>query len=83
MSPDDVLFGIIVSGVGLSAAYFRDEYIRWRELRAAEMRKQASRRDLHIGGGSHGDSIRSVVTLEAIADTDSGGTGGSVEKFRD
>jgi hypothetical protein len=86
MSLDDVLFGVIVSGIGLSAAYFRDEYIGWREHRAAEMRKQTSRRELHINRFSHredADSIRSVVTLETIAGTESGGTEGSVQKFRD
>ena len=86
MSLDDVLFGVIASGVGLSAAYFRDEYIGWREHRAAEMRKQTRRRELHIDRFSHredADSIRSVVTLETIADTESGGTAGSVQKFGD
>jgi hypothetical protein len=86
MSLDDVLFGVIVSGVGLSAAYFRDEYIGWREHRAAEMRKQTNRRELHIDRFSHredADSIRSVVTLETSADTENGGTEGSVQKFRD
>jgi hypothetical protein len=73
MSLDDVLFGVIVSGVGLSVAYFRDEYIGWREHKAAEMRKQTSRRELHIDKSEHredADLIRSVVTLEPIADTE-------------
>jgi hypothetical protein len=86
MSLDDVLFGVIVSGVGLSAAYFRDEYIGWREHRAAEMRKQTSRRELHIDRFSHredADSIQGVVTLETIADTERAVVQGSVQKFRD
>jgi hypothetical protein len=86
VSLDDVPFGVIVSGVVLSAAYFRDEYIGWRERRAAEMRKRTSRRELQIDRLSHqedADSIRSVVTLETIAGTESGGTEGSVRKFRD
>jgi hypothetical protein len=63
MSLDDVLFVVIVSGVGLCAAYFRDEYIGWRKHRAAEMRRVASMRALHTD--SHrpredADSIRSV-----------------------
>jgi len=73
MSLDDVLFGVIVSGVGLSAAYFRGEYIGWREHRAAEMRKQTSGRELHIDRLSRrddADSIRSVVAPETIADTE-------------
>ena len=86
MSLDDVLFGVIITGIALSAAYFRGEYIGWREHRAAEMRKLTSRRALYIGRFSHredADSIRSVVTLEAIADTESGGPEGSVQRFRD
>jgi hypothetical protein len=83
MSLDDVLFGVIVIGVGLSAAYFRDEYIGWREHRGADKRKQTSMRELYIDRFSHredADSIRSVVKLERIADTESGS---SVQKFRD
>jgi hypothetical protein len=86
MSLDDVLFGVIVSGIGLSAAYFRDEYIGWREHRAAEMRKQKSMRELHIDRFSHredADSIRIVVNLEEIADAGSGATEDSVPTFRD
>ena len=74
MSLDDVLFGVIVGGVGLCAAYFRDEYIGWRKRRAAELRKQTSMRELHIGRISRredADSIRSVVNPEKIADTES------------
>jgi hypothetical protein len=48
MSLDDVLFAVIVGGVGLCAAYFRGEYIGWQEHRAAEKRREASMRALHI-----------------------------------
>jgi hypothetical protein len=48
MSLDDVLFVVIVGGVGLCAAYFRGEYLGWREHRAAEMRREANMRALHI-----------------------------------
>jgi hypothetical protein len=48
MSLDDVLFGVIIAGVGLCAAHFRGEYIRWREHGAAERRKETSMRELHI-----------------------------------
>ena len=86
MSLDDVLFGVIVGGVGLCAAYFRVEYMRWREHRAADMRKETSMRALHINRFSHredADRIRSVVKLETIADAESGATEDSVQKFRD
>jgi hypothetical protein len=86
MSLDDVLFGVIVGGVALCAAYFREEYIGWREHRAAEMRKETSMRDLHINRFSHRkdvDSIRSVVNLENSPTRRVGGTEDSVQKFRD
>jgi hypothetical protein len=77
MSLDDVLFVVIVGGVGLCAAYFRGEYIGWREHRAAEMRREASMRALHLDSRrdrEDADSIRSVVNLENVADTENGGT---------
>jgi hypothetical protein len=45
---DDVLFGVIIGGVGLCAAHFRGEYLRWREHRAAERRKETRMRKPHI-----------------------------------
>ena len=87
MSLDDVLFGVIVGGVGLCAAYFRDEYIGWRKYRAAEMRNQTRMRELHIARVSRRedtDSIRSVGNVKKKgADTESGGTEDSVQQFRD
>ncbi len=86
MTLDDLLFGMIGGGVGLCAAYFKDEYTGWREHRAAELRKQKSMRELHIDRFSHredADSIRIVVNLDEIADTESGGTEDSVPTFRD
>jgi hypothetical protein len=71
MSLDDVLFAVIVGGVGLCAAYFRDEYIGWRKRSAAEMRKEMRMRELYIDGFSRredADSIRIVVNLKKIAD---------------
>jgi hypothetical protein len=80
MSLDDALFMVIVSGFGLCAAYFREEYIGWREHRAAEMRRETSMRELHIDRVLHqedSDSIRFVVNLEEIADAESAGTDAS------
>jgi hypothetical protein len=69
MSLDDVLFVVIVGGVGLCAAYFRGEYIGWREHRAAEMRREASMRALHI------DRYRNAEDAESkSADAESGGS---------
>ena len=44
MSLDNILFVVIAGGVGLCVLNFRDEYIAWRDHRAAEMRKFTSRR---------------------------------------
>jgi hypothetical protein len=77
MNLDDALFVVIVSGVALCAAYFRDEYIGWREHRAADMRRETSMRELHIDRFSHqedSDSVRCVVNLAENADAESAGT---------
>jgi hypothetical protein len=74
MSLDDVLFGVIIGGAGLSAAHFRSEYIRWREHGAAERRKETSMRQLHmhrLSPQEGADSIRNVVHFETLADLES------------
>jgi hypothetical protein len=48
MNVDDVLFGLILCGIGLAGACFRSEYVLLRELRAAERRKEGLTRDLHL-----------------------------------
>jgi hypothetical protein len=47
MSFDIALILIVVGGIGLSAAYVRAEYIRWREHGAAELRRETVLRALH------------------------------------
>jgi hypothetical protein len=47
MSFDDVFIGFIVGGIGISAAYVRAEYIRWREQGTADRLREAIQRDLH------------------------------------
>jgi hypothetical protein len=47
MNFDDVLFGLILCGIGLAAACFRSEYMLLRELRAAERRMDGVMRKLH------------------------------------
>jgi hypothetical protein len=47
MSFDVVMMMIVVGGIGLSAAYVRAEYIYWRELGAAERRRETVLRELH------------------------------------
>jgi hypothetical protein len=48
MNFDDVLFGLILCGIGLAGACFRSEYVLLRELRAAERRKEGVMRELHL-----------------------------------
>jgi hypothetical protein len=47
MSFDIALMLIAVGGIGLSAAYVRAEYIRWREYGAVERRRETTLRALH------------------------------------
>jgi hypothetical protein len=75
MSLDDVLFAVIVGGVGLCAAHFRDEYIGWRKHRAAELRRESNIRALHVDSYRHradADSNRSMVNLKKDTDAKSG-----------
>jgi len=47
MNFDDVLFGLILCGIGLAGACFRSEYVLLREARATERRKERVMRQLH------------------------------------
>jgi hypothetical protein len=47
MNFDDLLFGVILCGIGLAGACCRSEYVLLRELRAAERRKARVMRELH------------------------------------
>jgi hypothetical protein len=64
MTLDDVLFAVIVAGIGLCAAHFRGEYIRWREHRVAEGRMETSMRQLQIHGMSLQEDADSIRHLE-------------------
>jgi len=48
MNIDDVLFGVIVCGIGLAGACFRSEYVHLRELRATQRRKEGIMQKLHV-----------------------------------
>jgi hypothetical protein len=47
MDIDDVLFGLIVCGIGLAAACFRSEYVLLREFKATQRRTESMMRKLH------------------------------------
>jgi hypothetical protein len=48
MNIDDVLFGLILCGIGLVGVFFRSEYRLLRQLRATERRYQHVMRELHL-----------------------------------
>jgi hypothetical protein len=48
MTLDDVLFGLIICGIGLAGACFRSEYLLLRQLRLTERRYQRAVRELHV-----------------------------------
>jgi uncharacterized membrane protein YccC len=47
MSFDDVLIAILLGGAGLSVAYVRAEYIRWRRSGAEQLRRESAQYELH------------------------------------
>jgi hypothetical protein len=47
MSLDDVLIAVLLGGAGLSAAYVRAEYIRWRQSGAEQLRRESMQNELH------------------------------------
>jgi hypothetical protein len=63
MNFDDVLFGLILCGIGLAGACFRSEYVLLRELRAIERRREKLMRELHI------ERLSSQVEREHFAQT--------------
>jgi hypothetical protein len=66
------LFGVILAGVGLCAAHFRGEYLRWREHGAAERRKELRMRRLYGRGMTLADP-ESSTDRERYDDRSSGG----------
>ena len=64
-SLDNVMFALIVVGVGLCVAYFRDEYIAWRKHRAAELHNETMMRKLHLDRllRQEADTVRGAATM--------------------
>ena len=81
MSFDIVLMAIVVAGIGLSAAYVRAEYIRWRELGAAERRRESVLRTLHAERLSEQQSaarMPSVLSLQGFGDDEAANPDSSI-----
>jgi hypothetical protein len=71
MGLDIVLLLIVVGGIGLSAAYVRAEYIRWREHGATQRRRETALRELHAASFSDQQNARllpSVLRLQEFGD---------------
>jgi hypothetical protein len=48
MNFEDILFGLILIGIGLAGACFRSEYLLLREIREIERRRERVLHDLHM-----------------------------------
>ena len=69
MGFDILLIAVIVSGIALSAAYVRAEYLGWREHGAMERRREAALRGLHAASLSDQHNamfLPSVVKLQGF-----------------
>jgi hypothetical protein len=66
MGFDIVLLLIVLGGIGLSAAYVRAEYMRWREHGATQRRRETARRELHAQSLSEQNAalLPSVLRLQ-------------------
>jgi hypothetical protein len=82
MSFDVALMVIIVGGVGLSAAYVREEYLRWRKHGAAERRKEMSQRELHaarLSEQQNPDLLPSVLQLQGFGEDEAANPEGAAD----
>jgi len=73
MSFDDVLVGIVVGGIALSAVYIKSEYILWRNSGAAERRRTKILAALHAARLSEqpgGLLDSSIAQLQSFAGTE-------------
>jgi hypothetical protein len=75
MGFDIVLLLIVIGGIGLSAAYVRAEYMRWREHGATERRRETARRELHAQSLSA--LLPSVLRLQEFSNDEAANPEGS------
>jgi hypothetical protein len=71
MNFDDILFALIVCGIGLAGACFRSEYLLLRDLRATERRRQRAMRKLQLERLSKTElrPLRRATTQAAVMNT--------------
>ncbi|MDP9008651.1 MAG: hypothetical protein M3N91_08085 [Pseudomonadota bacterium] len=71
MSLDVALMVIVLGGIGLSAAFVRAEYTRWREHGAAQRRGEAALRELHaqrLSEQQNAGLLPSVLNLQGFSE---------------
>jgi hypothetical protein len=71
MSLDVALIVIVLGGIGLSAAYLRAQYMHWRKLGAAQLRREAALRELHTARLSEQQNaalLPSVLELQGFSE---------------
>jgi hypothetical protein len=82
MSLDVALMVIVLGGIGFSAAYVRAEYMRWRELGAAELRREAALRELHTARlfeQQNAALLPSVLELQGFSEQDAANPEGAAD----
>jgi hypothetical protein len=80
MSLDVALIVIVLGGIGLSAAFVRAEYMRWRELGAAQLRREAMLRELHTARLSEQQNaapLPSVLELQGFSEQEAANPDGA------
>jgi hypothetical protein len=80
MGFDIALILIVVGGIGLSAAYVRAEYMRWREHGAAERRRETALRALHaarLSDQQNAALLPSVLRLQEFSNGEAANPEGS------
>ena len=81
MSFDIVLLLIVVGGFGLSAAYVRAEYARWREHGAAQRRSETALRELHAArlSDQQDAALPSVLRLQGFSNDEAANPEGAAD----
>ena len=74
MSFDDVLVGIVVGGIALTALYIKSEYVLWRERATAERQRIEILGRLHIARLSRQTGDTGVAQLQSFAQTEAAGS---------
>ena len=86
MGLDVAMIVILLGGIGLSAAYVRAEYMRWREVGAAQLRREAALRELHaarLSEQQHAALLPSVLELQGFSEREAANPDGTANPGHD